>query len=183
MYEELEHRSVRKFRNILIASFSCVFLLCAGFQVVALLAFGRGVESNVIDSMPNSLPSQVARLSMVVMMLGVYPINVKPMVAMIQTPRFVLLATPSIVLISMFVAFFVKDLGVINVLNGALCMGAWATIGPALVGLHLLNMNRCAMMALIMFGVVMTGLGAVFVDNYLDDLVSSCLLWSGLTAD
>lgn len=177
MYEELADRSVRKFRNILAASFSFVFLLYAGFTVLALFAFGRGVQSNVIDSMPDSTPARVARLSMVLVILGVYPINVKPMTAMITDRRFAAFLTPCIIVTVMLLAFVFKDLGVMNVLNGALCMGAWVTIGPALIGLYLLKSNRYAMVGLIIFGVVMTFLGSVFFDNYLDDLVSSCFLW------
>lgn len=177
MYEELADRSVRKFRHILIASFSFVFLLYAGFTVFALQAFGRGVQSNVIDSMPDSFPARAARLSMVLVILGVYPINLKPMTAMIHDSRLVSVLTPCIIVVVMLLAFVFKDLGVMNVLNGALCMGAWVTIAPALIGLYLLKSDRYAMVGLIAFGVVMTCLGSVFVDNYLDDLVSSCWLW------
>merc|ERR1712039_53191 len=136
-----------------------------------------GVKSNVVDSMPDNLSARAVRLSMVVMMLGVYPINVKPMVAMIRSRSLVFLATPCIILTCMCLAFFVEDLGLINVLNGALCMGVWVTIGPALVGLYLLRLNRLAMMVLIAFGAMMSVLGCVFVSNYLDVLVSACLLW------
>merc|ERR1712066_417709 len=106
---------------------------------------GRGVKSNIIDSMPDSVPARVARLSMVLVILGVYPINLKPMTAMISNRKLVAVVTPCIIVAAMLLAFVFKDLGVINVLNGALCMGAWVTIGPALIGLYLLNSNRWAM--------------------------------------
>merc|ERR1712032_1526748 len=113
----------------------------------------------------------------VIVMLGVYPINVKPMVAMIRDRRLVVLAIPCIILTSMFAAFVINDLGFMNVVNGALCMGAWVTIAPALIGLYLLKLNRIVMITLIIFGVVMSCLGFVFVDNYLELLVSNCLVW------
>lgn len=177
MYGELEDRSVAKFRRILITSLSFIFILYVGFMMLALVAFGRGVNSNVLKSMPKTTAADVTRFSMCLCMLGVYAVNVKPMVAMIHGRAAVLIATPCIVVASVLVAFFVTDLGVMNVLNGALSLGAFVTIGPALVGLYIMKLNRFAMVVLIVFGLVFTVLGFMLVSNYLHDLETECLVW------
>jgi len=76
----------------------------------------------------------------------------------------------------MGIAFFVTDLGVLNVLNGALSVSGFIALGPALVGLKLLdNPNKPAMYSLLIFGTIMTIGGLIYKENYVDDLKGSCI--------
>ena len=61
-----------------------------------------------------------------------------------------------ILLIAMFIAYKVTDLGQPNVINGALSVSAFIAIAPAVVGLYLIDANKLAMYGLLVFGLVMT---------------------------
>lgn len=177
IYAELENRSVAKFRRVMFASFTFIFVLYTGFLFAGLGAFGRVVKSNVLNSMPDGTPATIARVSMSVVMLGVYPINVKPMTAMIRDKRLTFLTTVIVVGTTLGVALAGVELGVINTLNGALEVGAFVTIGPALVAVYALQARRCPMLVLMVFGAVLSAVGLFVVDNYVNDLVASCLIW------
>merc|ERR1712176_1614361 len=120
MYESLDRRSVPRFRRIIIVSFSLLFLLFVGFQTIALLVFGPGVSSNVLDALPQDAAGYVARIGMVVVIVGVYPIMVYPMISPIRASekfggaRGGHIATVVIVAAAMVCAFFIDNLGVMN---------------------------------------------------------------------
>merc|ERR1719229_930528 len=84
MYETLERRSYSRFRRVLQASFAFLFVLFAGFQSLAVVAFGPGVQSNVLDALPHNLAGNLSRAGMFVVILGVYPLTLIPMVAPIR---------------------------------------------------------------------------------------------------
>merc|ERR1719253_216815 len=84
-YQELEDRSVAKFRTILKKAFAFLFFLFAGFLYMSLVAFGEGVFSNVLENFPNGLLGSMAQIGMVGVALSVYPLMLMPMVAPIKT--------------------------------------------------------------------------------------------------
>merc|ERR1712232_1513273 len=106
-YEELEDRSVEKFRTIMKKSFAFLFLLFAGFLYLSLLAFGNGVDSNVLKDFPSNNLGKLAQVGMAGVVLSVYPLMVMPMVAPVKTQygaSVSAFATVGIVLIAMFIA-------------------------------------------------------------------------------
>merc|ERR1712232_1350364 len=68
-------------------------------------------------------------------------------------------------------AFYAKDLGILNVINGAMSVGVFVAFAPALIGLWLLpnskdKIFRAELYALLIVGIVFMVLGLVYTDNY-----------------
>jgi len=177
-YEELEDRSVPKFRMIIIKSFTFLFFLFGGFFYMSLMAFGEGVDSNVLKNLPAGMLGTIAQVGMAGVVLTVYPLMLMPMVAPIKT-KFGNgasgITTAAIVLIAMFISYVATDLGILVVLNGALSVSGFITLAPAMVGLFLVDANKTAMFGLLAFGTVMTILGFYLPRNYVEELKNSCL--------
>merc|ERR1719392_98479 len=82
------------------------------------------------------------------------------------------IATVCIVIAVMATSLVVTDLGFVNVINGALSMGAFVAAVPSAVGLYLLGPRssepgwRATMFTLLGVGVAMAVLGLVLSDNY-----------------
>merc|ERR1712113_1342396 len=70
-YEELEDRSVPKFRMIIIKSFTFLFFLFGGFFYMSLIAFGEGVDSNVLKNLPAGILGTIAQVGMAGVVLTV----------------------------------------------------------------------------------------------------------------
>jgi len=192
MYGSLEGRSPRKFLGVLITGFSCLFAIFAGFSVVAYLTFGPAVHGNVLVDLPHSVWGNLARFAASLSVLGVFPLILMPMMAPIQAwsllqqggaqRRAMLenLARFGIIGAVMVAAYYVHDLGLLNVLNGAMCVGVIVAACPALVGLYILERERVllwrvAMVSLLVFGVLISLLGLIYTDNYVGLLKGSCL--------
>eukprot|EP01062_Namystynia_karyoxenos_P023763 TRINITY_DN19208_c0_g1_i1.p1 TRINITY_DN19208_c0_g1~~TRINITY_DN19208_c0_g1_i1.p1 ORF type:complete len:457 (+),score=72.76 TRINITY_DN19208_c0_g1_i1:85-1455(+) len=202
MYRELKGRSPRRFCNILAAAFAALWVLFVGFASVGYLAYGSKVDSNVLNNLPRNVPGHAARIGMLFVILGVYPIMQMPMVEPIRTWEALQagsdakqdgggillpirwrsgLATLGIVFSSMGLAFVVKDLGFMNAVNGALCAVVFVGLGPGLVGLNLCDREslawRASMVVLVVACVALAALGFAFTDNYSSKLQAHCL-WS-----
>lgn len=184
MYEELEGRSVPKFRRILYISFSFLFVLFVAFQTLAVFAFGTAVDSNVLKNLPPSSASTAAQLGMVVVSAGVYPLMLAPMVSPLRSAcrsggeAVSHAATFAIVITSMMAALQTRSLGLLNMMNGALSLGGAVTLLPGCIGIYLLDANRLAMWVLIIVGSVLSAVGLVYTDNYVDRLQNSCLFFA-----
>merc|ERR1712050_108162 len=112
-----------------------------------------------LKDLPSGLLGTLAEVGMAGVVLTVYPLMLMPMVAPIKTQLGTgasSMTTAIIVLIAMFLAYVFTDLGVMVVLNGALSVSGFIALGPALVGLYLVEANKGAMYALLIFGAVMT---------------------------
>lgn len=88
--------------------------------------------------------------------------------------------TVIIIVLVMFASFFCTDLGLMNTINGALEIIGFVALAPSLVGLYLLggdgSRGWSALMSInLALGVVMTGLGLIYVDNYVDLLQKNCV--------
>jgi len=188
MYKQLERRSPARFQRILVISFSFLFILFAGFACLAVMAIGPDVQSNVLLDLPKNGFGHLARLGMVVVVISVYPMMVAPMVEPLRgwagkgRSGAVLInaATALIVTVAMLVSFVVTQLGFMNVLNGAMSIGAFVALFPAAVGLWLLTLSKWQRLALVVwlvFGLFMSGVGLVFMDNYVGLLnPQTCLI-------
>jgi amino acid permease len=201
MYEEMEHRNPERFKRVVVISFSILFLLFSAFSVMAYLAFGWTVFSNVLVNLPMTPWGCVTRLLAAAAVAGVYPIIVKALIAPLKSAKsvaqnhrapLIAVAKVLIVVAVMIVAFFLTDLGYVNVLNGAVSLGAFVALAPALVGLHLLQPAvterpswRLAMYALLVFGLIFAVLGCTYSDNYASNLQAACIwrAYDGAPAD
>ena len=189
MYKDLEDRSPRRFRRALGVSFSTLFVLYAAFATVAYLHFGPTVPANVLNDLGEGGLGGVARVGMSVVVLCVYPIMVKPMVAPVEglfakrggarSKLAVTAAACGIAGSVMLCAFFVSDLGLMSVMGGALSVGGFVALAPGLVGLWLSDHRRgvcwrVAMHMLIWGGLALSVLGIFSRDNYADELKEAC---------
>lgn len=177
-YEELADRSVDKFRSILKKAFIFLFFLFAGFLYMSLLAFGEGVNSNVLANFPSGLWGALAQIGMAGVALSVYPLMLMPMVAPVRTRFGNMISwstTLGIVVVAMIISYSVTSLGVLVVLNGAMSCCGFVGLAPALVGLYLVDANKIAMYVLLAFGFIMTLLGLYLPENYVYELQQNCL--------
>lgn len=193
MYGELENRSPAKFNQIVVVSFGILMLLCCGFSVAGYATFGSNVNSNILVNLPNTQWGYVSRLAAATAVAAVFPLILGAMVAPLtnsqsfgsyyngnpQTASGFTICL--IVLVVMGTAVSVDHLGFLNVVNGAISMGAFVALAPSLVGLYLLGPKssnlywRAAMFALIVGGLGMSALGLVLTDNFSPELRSACV--------
>lgn len=192
MYEEMEHRNAARFNRVVAVSFTTLFVLFAAFSVVGYLAFGDEVRSNVLLNLPSTPWGVATRIVAIAAVVGVYPIILTPMIAPLEhlnsithqrRSATVLVSKVVIVLAVMFAAVGVKDLGYVNILNGAVSLGVFVALAPALVGLYLVEQKerpswRLAMYTLLVVGVVFAVLGLILTDNYFKQLEASCVWFS-----
>lgn len=188
MYQQLENRTPQKFLGIVSTAFCALFAIFSGFSVVAYLTFGPMVHGNLLLDLPHSVWGNMGRAAASISVLAVFPIMVMPMIAPVKKlerqggMQFAcLVATVGIVIMVSITAFFVRDLGFMNVINGATCVGFFVALFPALVGLYILERRdgivwKIAMFTLLAFGFTMSALGFLYTDNYVADVSGHCLL-------
>lgn len=183
MYEELDSRTPEKFNRIIALAFAVLFFIYAGFAVLGQTLYGLDVESNILKNLPRSTGGFLAQSGTVVAIAGVYPIMLMPMVAPLRSSGFQSMVKPTtfaIVLASLCAAFMCDDLGYFNVLNGALCVGVFVGLVPALVGVFLLGLGRTGLVALAVAACVVSMLGFVYTQNFATDNAGAHCLWYGL---
>lgn len=199
MYGELEDRSPAKFSRIVHVGFAVLFLLCVGFAVAGYATFGPSVSSNFLRNFPGTHWGHVSRIAAYAAVSGVFPIILNSMVAPLSSSEAVTsfrasspktvtgIATCLIVLSAMVATNFVQDLGILNVINGSICLGAFVAVVPSLVGLYLLGPAssnsywRAAMYTLLVLGLVMSVAGVMMSDNFAPALKAACV-WPRLSA-
>lgn len=199
MYSELEDRSPAKFNRIVCVSFTVLLVICVGFAVAGYATFGTGVSSNVLRDFPATHWGHSSRLAAVVAVSGVFPIILGSMVAPMAGSEMLRsfsamskdtmtgFVTCLTVMAVMVAALFIHDLGFLNVLSGAISLGAFVALVPSLIGLYLLGPKssnpfwRATMYTLLVVGLVMSVLGVVMSDNYASNLQSACA-WPHLSA-
>jgi len=199
MYRELENRTPARFRVSLTTAFVLLAILYCIFSVFGYMVFGPTVKSNALQSFETNVISQVAWIGTIFVVAAVYPILLLCILAPIHSlddsvfgtgdvtskRRLVIaVATVVIVVASVFGALLVTSLGFINVINGAMSVGIFTTLGPGLVGLYLVGRRnkkwQITMVVLIVVGFLMSIIGFAVTDNYHEDLEKSCLM--GATA-
>mmetsp|Transcript_71626 Transcript_71626/g.142145 ORF Transcript_71626/g.142145 Transcript_71626/m.142145 type:complete len:479 (-) Transcript_71626:13-1449(-) len=94
---------------------------------------------------------------------------------------FVYAVTVGIIFFSFLGAMMCDDLGTLNAVNGAICVGVFTALGPGLVGLFLVGRTslqwRIGMGSLLVFGAVMLVLGLLYSDNNFHADLSRACLW------
>eukprot|EP00931_Biecheleriopsis_adriatica_P041503 TRINITY_DN23713_c0_g1_i1.p1 TRINITY_DN23713_c0_g1~~TRINITY_DN23713_c0_g1_i1.p1 ORF type:complete len:434 (-),score=93.38 TRINITY_DN23713_c0_g1_i1:64-1365(-) len=186
MYGEMKNRSPGHFDKVIMNSFGILFLICSSFALLGYHVFGGPVSSNVLLNLPHSNAGTIGRGCAAASVLAVYPIIMKPMLAALepsgcsQTSLGSFAATAAIVAAVMVTACFVRDLGKVNIINGAASMGIFVAVVPFLVGRNLLGQVNTfrwsvVMYALLVLGILSSILGVCLVDNYASDLQAACL--------
>ncbi|CAE8610696.1 unnamed protein product [Polarella glacialis] len=176
MCKELEDRSPQKFGRVMLASFSILGALLILYSIAGYMAFGPCVQSNLLKNFPDGVFSKIAQLSMVFACFAVYPIMMIAMIAPIKNcsleqrqKQVVASVTAGFVLASVLMALTVDQLGIVNVIDGALCLFVFVALAPGLVGLFLLDRSstawRASMATLITLGTILAFLGFIFLDN------------------
>lgn len=93
MYKEMKDRRPAAFGKALMISFSFLFVLFSLFAVVGYMTYGSSVKSDVLDNFPTihakhktslNIPSNVAKIGMVLVVLGVYPLMMLPMISPVR---------------------------------------------------------------------------------------------------
>ncbi|CAE7365666.1 AVT6E [Symbiodinium pilosum] len=196
MYKELENRNPRRFGRLLTIAFSVLTLIFIILAMAGYYAFGPSVESNLLSSLPRTTAMNVAQAGMILTMAAVYPIMMIAMIAPVknlpleqfgapaQAVRRKFLSVAALILFfvvaSFFVALEVRSLGLVNVLDGALCVGVFTALAPGLVGLLLVDRRsmawRSAMWLLLVGGIGLSVLGLVFTKNDPELLAEACKL-------
>jgi len=166
MYRELENRSVKKFGKCLVVALFCTFFILASVMISGYVAFGPTVNSNVLNNLPVDLSSSVARIAMVICILGIFPIFTKAMLVPVAPPKIVdesatngetpLLQCDSrkdfqlsrlettmrsgvIVLAVTICSLWVRELGPLNAIIGGMQVVSYVGVLPGVCGLFLLD--------------------------------------------
>jgi len=187
MYQQLKDRTPRKFNSAVTVAFGVLILIFSAYAMLGYFTFGPDVEDNILNALPNTKWGQAARVGAAVCVAGVYPIFEQAMVAPVwnlNTPHrrlFYAIATTATVALIMLGSVFIKTLGFINIVDGALCCICFVSVCPAIVGLFLLDRQsfgwRAAMYALMLFGSLAGIFGMIYRDNYKNELDEHCV-WS-----
>jgi amino acid permease len=94
---------------------------------------------------------------------------------------FINVITLAIIIVSFLGSLVLSNLGPLNAVNGAICVGVFTSFGPGLVGLFLVDRNsilwKLAMVSLLIFGAVSMGLGVVFSDKNFHEAMSKACMW------
>jgi len=134
-------RTPRNFARALLTALAILYGLFVSFSVAGFLSFGAETQSNVLNNMPtNEWYTSVGRVCMVGVCLGVYPLMLYPMVAPLEESQQPI-GKVVLNISSLVVAFFVKNLGVVNVINGALGIFFLVGLYPAVMALGVLNQS------------------------------------------
>lgn len=191
MYKQLEDRSPQKFDRIVAISFCVLFVLFSGFSTICYLLIGPQVSSNVLEDLPHNIGSLIAQGGVILVVACVFPIMVIPMIEPLETMQirvldssktrntFIALVKVFIVAASWLVSVFVRSLGIVNVINGAMSAGVFVALVPSAIGFFLLDTGKCykaTLFLLLIIGLGMAGAGFVFSDNYVDELKCSITL-------
>lgn len=174
MYKEMEDRRPAAFGKALAIAFTFLFVLFSLFAIIGYMCFGPNVNSDVLSNYPSihdphktslNIPSNIAKVGMVAVVLGVYPLMMLPM----KTPvieyeqqvasdalnghpdsmlRNIVKAHPTLLsTITVFViaitscalSFVVSGLGELNAVSGAAQASFFVGIFPSLIAYHLLE--------------------------------------------
>jgi len=205
MYRELENRSVKKFGKCLVVALFCTFFILASVMISGYVAFGPTVNSNVLSNLPVDLSSSVARIAMVICILGIFPIFTKAMLVPVAPPSGSLpsgslegpllqcdsgkdfqlsrlettMRSGVIVLAVTICSLWVRELGPLNAIIGGMQVVSYVGVLPGVCGLFLLDRTstiwRAAMLGLVLFAVVACLVAFLNTENRMPELVQTCL--------
>eukprot|EP00927_Polykrikos_kofoidii_P018356 TRINITY_DN18499_c0_g1_i1.p1 TRINITY_DN18499_c0_g1~~TRINITY_DN18499_c0_g1_i1.p1 ORF type:complete len:435 (-),score=50.67 TRINITY_DN18499_c0_g1_i1:242-1546(-) len=204
MYKEMadEIRSPANFAKALKMACFILFVLFGGFGTIGYLSFGAKVDGDILTNLPSDQwYTVVSQLGIAVVCLAVYPLILYPMVAPLQGTGQRTLGIVVVNVAALVVSFFVHNLGVVNVFNGAFSVFFFVGLFPAAVARGVLAYkvpsepllsNRAddelgeknasygvlpmTMLTLVSF--VAMVLGLIGDGNGADGLKLTCMLWS-----
>ncbi len=84
MYEELADRTPEKFMTAVYRSFTFLFFVLTAFASIGYLLYGPDVQSNILQNLPHTPFGDLARLSMLFVVLGVFPLMLYPIIAPVR---------------------------------------------------------------------------------------------------
>jgi len=199
MYEEFQDATPKRFLNVLIISWSFVFLIFATFTSFAYMTYGELVESDIIDMLDADVYGNISRGGISVVVTCCYPLMVAPMLQPVREllePRsqgyetlndgkkekskwkyYKPFIVTGIVGFATACTLFVDSLGFVNVLNGALSLFLFVCGLPALFGLYLWENTRFMTFVYYLlgfFGTSMAIFGLIFTDNYHEEVMGHC---------
>jgi amino acid permease len=158
LYGEMKDPCPRKFRRAVNLSFTAVGVLFVAFAVIADVAYGDGIESNVLLNLKPGAWGVFAQIGMIAVMFGVYPLMIMPMVAPLKQRG---MATAAVIFAVWVTALFVTDLGVLNVYNGAFSCFCYSTLAPVLVGYSDPRLPRSLLATVFVVGLALSLAGAI----------------------
>lgn len=205
IYRDLDNKNPILFRKIMTYALSILLILFCVFCACAYIAYDLvRVKEDMLDLLPNKLEGNIARSGMMIVVICVYPFVLEPMVTpffqsetsttdvkvvtvaeqKIELPllKFRVVITIAITAIATIISTFVEKLGVINVINGALCLFFYMGIAPGFVGLYLLESSsfswKLSMYLMMIAAFILSIIALIFTDNYASELTKTCL-WRG----
>lgn len=194
MYEELENRTPERFgkslfgvsipitwgkRQIFAVS---IFLwgVSSLFSVVAYVSFGAATPGDILDTFPSGeWYTLLNRAAMALVCVASYPLFLRPIIAPVRLhgKRTITsnICTALVVLILAVFAMFLKNLGRVFAMSGAISILFFVGIFPSVIGYSLGNENPSLMILLFLVGCVPSILGILHTTNDAEDLVTSCV--------
>lgn len=135
LYHDLENRNVNKMSKIVVISCIMVTLLYVLFGTAGYYLYGDTVSSDIINSINGGIEISIARLSVVIVLIAAYPMNMKAAIVAIEDKCFnpiksewnfnnISWLRPMVITICVFIlcviSLFVDNLGAVSSVEGAL---------------------------------------------------------------
>eukprot|EP00928_Gymnodinium_smaydae_P012149 TRINITY_DN14417_c0_g2_i1.p1 TRINITY_DN14417_c0_g2~~TRINITY_DN14417_c0_g2_i1.p1 ORF type:complete len:422 (-),score=64.07 TRINITY_DN14417_c0_g2_i1:251-1516(-) len=204
MYKDLADRSPEKMRRILVVAFTILTVLYIAIGLCGYLAFGPNVSSDAISALPPGFPATVARGAMALCIVGVFPIQLMPVLAPFKREATstreqgllhadaesgrchtsgklnatVVYVAAGVVLFVTLASFRVSSLGPLVAVNGAVQVSTFAGLMPGAAGLFLLDRKSARLRIcciLLIIGSFFCSIGGfVFTNNHPDSLARNC---------
>jgi len=183
IYENMENRTVKDFQSCLLWAFLITAILFAGFFVPGYQLYGESVSSNVFNNMPLGMVHNFARFVMFIVIVGVYPLLLQPLVTPYRRGVFcadrptIKYVVPVVIVISSgVIAMCGFDLGAINSINGAFSFVAFIAVIPVILGVRFLSHNRTMGNCLILLSAFVAIFGFFWGSNNFEENLN-CFLW------
>jgi len=175
IYKEMRDPTPKKFNRSVQISFTSLLVIFAAFSVVGYITYGPGVDSDILNSLGSDAWGKSGRIAGGLCVVGGYPIFAQSMVAPIwnskSSMRLPLYTVAMVVTVAipMTISFFIHDLGLLNVIGGAISSIAFVAFIPPVVGYFLLERTCARVVAyvlLFVMGLTFGILSFFFQDNY-----------------
>jgi len=164
IYKSLKDRSPAKFYPILSTSYAFVFVLYLIFALFASYDFGSAVKGNVLLSMTSSFWVSIGRFGVFISIVGSFPLLLAASTASIEqmyfngafpsfSKKFIFVAIQC--LAAYLVGIMIPNLGVVNVINGALATATLFGVFPALMAIFYLQESTFLYTTFACFGITL----------------------------
>jgi len=149
VYKTMKDRKIKSFNKALNVAYWGTFVLYAIFAVAGCVYYGKSVEGDILLSLPSNIWNHIARIGQLISVIGTYPIILNGgAVATVEGQFFdhefeTDWQRKSVVCfftaLSFVGAYLIPDLGVVNIINGAVSTASLLSIFPAMMGVYLLG--------------------------------------------